>query len=116
MVWDEAQQNRDLWQFYRATIQLRRSNAALTHGRFQETQVDSQVGLYAYRRWTSQQQIEVFLNNGDRATRVVVGPGRLDLLHGRTQASSTLELPPRSGAVLEVCSGHGHTAATIATG
>ncbi len=105
MYWDPSRQDRELLAFYRSVIRLRRATPALLRGDFQEILVDNARGLYAFRRGLGVQEVRVYLNNGERAQEVEVGPEAFDLLGDRPLPAGGLRLGPRSGAVVEVVGG-----------
>lgn len=100
MYWDPARQDQDLLKFYRRAIRLRRSTLALQRGDFREILVDNERALYAFRRRLGEQEVRVYLNNGDRPQEVEVGEGAHDLLEDRPLPSGTVTLAPRSGVVV----------------
>jgi cyclomaltodextrinase len=60
MPWDEAAWNSDLRQFYQQLIQLRKAHPALRRGNFEPVLVFN--GVYAYRRFTPEEEVLVVLN------------------------------------------------------
>ena len=105
MYWDPARQDRELFDFFRSAIHLRRSTPALQRGDFSEILVDDERGLYAFRRCLDEQEVRVYLNNGDRPQEVQVGEDARDLLKDRTLPSGIVTLAPRSGIVVHVAGG-----------
>lgn len=115
MVWNPAEQDTSLLDFYRRLIQLRRRYRTLQDGLFQPLVVDSRRDIYAYARRRGEASIVVVLNAGDReqAVRLPVWqagalPGQVwtDLLGGseiQVADDALLHLPhllPNSGAIL----------------
>jgi glycosidase len=63
MLWDGAQ-NRDLLDFYRRLVSLRRSESNLWHGTRRTLLIDDQAGLYVYSCSDGASTAIVALNNG----------------------------------------------------
>ncbi|MFT9487057.1 MAG: glycoside hydrolase family 13 protein [Tepidibacillus sp.] len=49
-VWDEKEQNRDLFDYYKKLIQIRKSNLELTHGDVETVLIDEINQVYAFAR------------------------------------------------------------------
>ncbi|MFP4344644.1 MAG: alpha-amylase family glycosyl hydrolase [Anaerolineales bacterium] len=76
MVWDEARWNRELLDFYRDLIRLRRTSPMLMHGGFQVLLVEEDT--FAYQREAPEGWIIVVAHRGE-GTR---SEGRLDVARG----------------------------------
>ncbi|TDA66906.1 MAG: glycoside hydrolase family 13 protein [Clostridia bacterium] len=115
MVWNPAEQDTSLLDFYCRLIQVRRRYRALQDGLFQPLLVDSRHDIYAYARRREEASMVVVLNAGDQEQAVSLAawpagavPGQVwaDLLGGSEVrvADDTLlhltHLPPNSGAIL----------------
>ncbi|MBO9310086.1 MAG: alpha-glucosidase C-terminal domain-containing protein [Chloroflexi bacterium] len=62
MIWESAQQQRELFEFYKRLIRLRRASSALRNGTRSAWLVDSQNGRYGYLRRASDETMLVALN------------------------------------------------------
>jgi len=109
MLWDSAEQNLELRDFYRCTIQLRRQNPVLWNGSYRTGHVDTSRKTFSYVRAQSEggQQIVAVFNVGDSPARVRLPtcdlPWRLLLstcADVRVNAG-VINLPPRTGSVLD---------------
>lgn len=69
-VWDEKRQNKELFEFYKKMIKLRKDNPALRRGTFHS--LYSRDSIYCYTRNLSEQMIIVTINNSneDRVIRI----------------------------------------------
>jgi glycosidase len=104
MLWGAAQ-DRELLEFYRQLIRLRRSAPGLWRGAHQTLVTDDQAGLYAYRCSDGAREALVALNNSDSTRRfpITAAPGYQVMFASDsaiTMAGDSLLLPPYSGAVL----------------
>lgn len=63
MEWDEAKQDRDLHDFYRIIISLRKKHEALRCGRFRFLQASSEKGTFVYERMNNKQHFTIWMNN-----------------------------------------------------
>lgn len=60
--------NKELLNYYKKLIAIRKNNEALNHGEFKTILTDNSV--YAYKRFTSDEEVIVIFNNSDRAETV----------------------------------------------
>ncbi len=72
MVWDNDKQNRELLDFYKRLISLRKKYKALQMGDFKVVCIDNDRKIYGYQREYNGQRIKVFLNNGRDVQRVYI--------------------------------------------
>ena len=117
--WDETKWNSSLLQFFKKVIEIRKEHPALRRGTFD--QLHAQDKLFVFGRTAPNEKLVVALNAGDQPISIPALPNSpylaagtmlFDLMHegseGRAyqvNASGSiegLELPARSGAVLEV--------------
>lgn len=70
MVWDEEQQDRELFNFYRDAIELRKRHKALRTGSFRFVQADMNSGVVIYERAIHEERFLIVLNNSSEATEV----------------------------------------------
>jgi cyclomaltodextrinase len=63
MIWREDEQNRELLDFHRRLIRIRKSHEALTHGDFTTLHADSATNTYAYLRSRGEGLVVVAINN-----------------------------------------------------
>nr|1WZL_A Chain A, Alpha-amylase II [Thermoactinomyces vulgaris]1WZL_B Chain B, Alpha-amylase II [Thermoactinomyces vulgaris] len=110
MIWEEKEQNRGLFEFYKELIRLRHRLASLTRGNVRSWHADKQANLYAFVRTVQDQHVGVVLNNrGEKQTVLLQVPesgGKtwLDCLtgeevHGK-QGQLKLTLRPYQGMIL----------------
>jgi hypothetical protein len=64
---DEVAFDKDLHEFYRRAIHLRRSHAALRHGEIEFLPTRTESRLLALRRWDDQENVFIALNRGEAA-------------------------------------------------
>ena len=112
MVWDEADQDRNLLQSFRDAIQLRNQNIALRRGRFETLIADDGKSVYAFVRRHADQVAVVVLNNSTEQQSVIVPLSTVDAKSswkkiwpadgrnvGTSSPSNAMTLPSRSGIV-----------------
>lgn len=68
MEWDSAKQNRELFEYYRWTISLRKSHTAFRGSGFKSLEIPEQQKLLVYERWDEQGRFIIALNNVDAPT------------------------------------------------
>lgn len=101
MIWDEQEQNRDLYQWFRRMISIRKEHRALQVGSFRSVIVDALANVYGYVRETDEEGVLVVLNRSRFAQPVSLPDGvsgGVDLLSG-SRCDGVLEVEP-FGAVL----------------
>ncbi|MEM1124010.1 MAG: alpha-amylase family glycosyl hydrolase, partial [Bacteroidota bacterium] len=69
---DKVEFNKDLFQFHRQLIQLRKANPLLVHGKLAFMPIDDTNELFAYRRFDDQGEIIVAFNHLDTAKTVQI--------------------------------------------
>lgn len=108
MIWDEAEQNRDLFAFYKQAIALRKEHPALrsTDVRFLQAEAGGHVLAYERRSADGGERFVLALNAGSRKAKAVltVGEGAwVDALTGKPAAAAkgklSAELPAYGFAV-----------------
>lgn len=65
MEWDLAKQDRNLLEFYRWAITLRKSSPAFRSSGFKVLEVPGYPRLLVYERWNEQERLMVIMNNAD---------------------------------------------------
>ena len=63
MIWDEKKQNKDLFDFHKKIINIRKENIGLIHGDFNELYSDNDI--VSYSRSYGNNKYVVILNNND---------------------------------------------------
>lgn len=63
MEWDEDRQDRELYDFYKLAIGLRKNLGALQDGRLRFLHADNEKGTVVYERLSGSQHVTVWLNN-----------------------------------------------------
>lgn len=91
MVWDERQ-DKELLDYFRSLIALRKNHAALRHGRRRTLHVDAAAGTYVYAREDGREAILVALNTSEEPRQIRVEDARLGII-------DSFDLPPMSGDV-----------------
>ena len=80
MLWDEAEQDRELFRWYQRLIALRREQPVLRTGRTRTVWADSITNVYGFVRFQGREQVLVLLNNSPEEQRVdlrqISWPGR----------------------------------------
>ena len=68
-VWNgtEAKQDRDLFEFYKQLIQLRKEHDVLRFGRFSFVRADAEDGRIIYERKNEQEHFTIWMNNSEYA-------------------------------------------------
>jgi len=87
MIWDEAEQNRDLLDWHRRLIKVRKSRKALQTGTYRAVLKDALHNVYGFLREKENERIFTVLNNGQAPATVELPEGAaagLDLLTGET--------------------------------
>lgn len=75
MVWDEAKQDRELFQFYKTMISLRKENRALRDGTFAFLEAASGAKHIAFERTADGKRFVVVMNAGVEAVEVALPSG-----------------------------------------
>ncbi|MFL5801428.1 MAG: glycoside hydrolase family 13 protein [Roseiflexaceae bacterium] len=104
MLWGDAQ-DRELLDFYRRLVEMRRATAALWRGIRRTLAADDQSGLYVYGCGDGMREAIVALNNGSGAQRFHLATGQTYRLLLASDRATTLDgdalmLSPCAGAVL----------------
>jgi cyclomaltodextrinase / maltogenic alpha-amylase / neopullulanase len=100
MPWDETLWNKDLLEWTRACVNLRRSQRALQRGTYRT--LHAQGMTYAFERILGDERVVTVINADTKAIRVPLETGEYrDALNGeRVQVTDALTLEPRAGRVL----------------
>ncbi|MDQ0087695.1 glycosidase [Paenibacillus anaericanus] len=67
MEWDSKKQDRELFDFYRMMISLRKKHTALTQGRFRFLQAGKNDGCIVYERIDDSMHFIIWMNNTDKS-------------------------------------------------
>jgi glycosidase len=109
MVWDPARQNRDMLEYTRRIVRLRRSLPVLRHGGFTTLLTDADRSLYAYMRRANSSSAIVVLNcgNAKQVVSIPAPPGewrQVWPVEAKVEKSAheaiSLPVPPRAGMVI----------------
>ena len=109
MVWDPSLQNRDMLEYTRRIVRLRRSLPVLRHGGFTTLLTDGDRSLYAYMRRTNSSSAIVVLNCGNvqQVVSIPAPPGewrQVWPVEAKVEKSEhetiSLPVPPRAGIVI----------------
>ncbi|MFX0560521.1 alpha-glycosidase [Tepidibacillus infernus] len=71
-VWDEKEQNRDLFDYYKKLIQIRKSNLELTHGDVETVLIDEINQVYAFARNYEGKSAVVVINSLQKEQEVEI--------------------------------------------
>lgn len=66
MIWDPAEQDRALFDFYKQIVQVRKDHSALRDGKFGFIAVDHERNLISYERWNDREHFIIAMNATDR--------------------------------------------------
>lgn len=66
MEWDPKKQDRELYDFYKIMIELRRQHGALRHGRFRFLQANSNDPCIVYERMDDEMHFTIWMNNTEQ--------------------------------------------------
>ena len=62
MVWDEAYQNKEVYEWYRKMISLRKNHPALTEGKIVDVVTDDEKGMFRITRELNGERITLLVN------------------------------------------------------
>jgi len=82
-TWDESRWDRDLLDFFRRAIRLRRDYPTLRRGRYLRLQADDQHSVYAFARQGDEETLVIVLNNSQSSYELDV-PARDTFAEGAT--------------------------------
>lgn len=105
MLWDENRQNKDLLQYYKKLIRLRKEHNALCLGDFKTIFTDENI--YGFRREYDMDIIDVYINNSDKDVSFGIESQKevTDIFTGRKFKSNcgkiTIELGAKKGVILK---------------
>lgn len=109
MIWNEEEQNRELFSWYKELIALRRRHEALRRGRTRTVLADSITNVFGFVRFEGREQILVLLNNSGQPQEVnlreiswpLAAPKQLrDLLSGEKLKLGSLKMGPYGVRIL----------------
>lgn len=90
MAWDPVDQDRDLWEWHRMLLSLRRELAPLRRGQIRTWVVEPDKGIYGFLRRQGMETVGVVLNNGIRRRRLILeAPDWEDGTHVRERLSDS---------------------------
>ena len=106
MLWDEEKQDKELLQYYKKLIQIRKDNLSLTLGEFYT--IYTNENIYGFRRDYEEEVLDIYINRGNRAETLslnVDGEGVLDILSGdkyeAVDGKVNLTISEKSGIILK---------------
>lgn len=105
MLWEENKQNKDLFEYYKKLIHLRKEHNALCLGDFKTIYTDE--NLYGFRREYDMDVIDVYINNSSKEVSFeVTGTKELtDILTGNKFKSNSgkvsIQLGAKKGVILK---------------
>ncbi len=104
---DEVKFDRDLFEYYKSLVRIRKDNLALRRGSFTTLLVDDENNVYAFKRTATDNELIIVLNPSHRAASVRIDlPGswtfRDQLTGDEVRGSSKLQLtiPALTGSIL----------------
>lgn len=101
MIWDEENQNKDLLNFYKMMIKLRKANKELIYGDFEE--IYCKDDLLAFKRVLKDTNILVLFNNSDKdeAIELNLNCKGTNLITGEIEKINKVKLDKKSFAVFK---------------
>ena len=66
MLWDD-EQDKELLEYYKALIKLRKEHSAIRSGDFSIIKTDDENGVLGFKRFDENEEIDVFVTNGSMA-------------------------------------------------
>jgi glycosidase len=70
MVWNEGDQNRELFDFYKLLIALRKERAALRSGRYRVLSAEEDGGSLIYERLDGKEHFTIWMNRSDESAEL----------------------------------------------
>lgn len=105
MIWEEEKQNKELLDFYKMLIALRKKHPALRRGKYRTCSVEEAKNLYGFTRETEEETLYIFLNNSQCIRTLPLPEPKTftNLLTGELlgENEATLTLSPYTGAILQ---------------
>ncbi|MCK4668471.1 alpha amylase N-terminal ig-like domain-containing protein, partial [Candidatus Dependentiae bacterium] len=114
MVWDESKQDRDMLEFYKKLIKLRKENPALSIGEFFPFYINDKTNIYSYVRKNDDDIFIIILNNTTNSNEVMFQINRLnpdtktllDLMNDNSHSINNgvvkISLKPNSGYIFKL--------------
>lgn len=99
MVWDEDKQDKDLFEYYKRIISLRKNSDALKKGERIDEIIDDKREVYAYRKVFGGEEIVVIINASNITVEVESYVGKTDLI---TNAIFQGMIHAKSGVILRI--------------
>ena len=102
MVWDQAEQDRDLLAYITKLVDLRKSHPGLANASgYQFEQMDDETASFLVRRQSEEATYLIGFNNGSEEIRFDLDKAAVDLLDGQRYLG-TVTVRPLSGKILRV--------------
>lgn len=107
MLWGERQ-NKELLEYYKQLIKIRKENIELTKGDFKTICADNENWIYGFEREYMDKSIKVYINNGDKNYDIELtwenGSIVQELISGKilevTENKIKIEIPAKSGIII----------------
>lgn len=100
MLWKEELQNRNLLEYYKKLIKIRKEKKAVTYGKFKEIVIDNEKNIYGYSKTTDNEEIYVYVNNSKEEQKIKLNSKMINLLTG-AKVEKEIIIPPKEGLILE---------------
>lgn len=109
MIWDEEKQNKDMLEYYKKLIKIRKEHRALQHGDFKTIHTNDEKNTYGFNKEYNGESLDVFINNSYECESIEVpSEGKIvdDILNDREfevkDGKINIFLAPKSGAILKI--------------
>jgi glycosidase len=99
MVWDEEKQDKDMFEYYKKIIALRKDSDALKKGERIDVIVDDNNELYAFKKISGEEELLVIINANNSAVECDLHVGKTDLI---TNTIYQGIMPSKSGVILKI--------------
>lgn len=115
MEWDSSKQDRELFDFYRWTISLRKKHAAFKGSGFKIIELPEHPKVLAYERWDEHSRFLIVLNNEDAIANLIIPMSESDSIWSNLQtqeqadtstSSLQLKLPEFGYMIYQAVSAH----------
>jgi cyclomaltodextrinase / maltogenic alpha-amylase / neopullulanase len=98
MVWDEKKQDRELLEYYKKMIKIRKDNPLLVDGELEP--VYTEGGVYGYKRVKDKEELYIFINRDETEFKYELKGKYEDLISGK-RFSKEIIVGGKSGVVLK---------------